>query len=74
MKGDVRSYTHAALCLKYVPFFLYYLPFLILFSLLCGGTAVQGLFLWILLAAARSMGEAFQLFVFDRTGKVMSKN
>ena len=22
MKGDVRSYTHAALCLKYVPFFL----------------------------------------------------
>ena len=74
MKGDVRSYTHAALCLKYVPFFLYYLPFLILFSLLCGGTAVQGLFLWILLAAARGMGEAFQLFVFDRTGKVYYRN
>ena len=74
MKGDVRSYTYAALCLKYVPFFLYYLPFLILFSMLLGGTAVQGLFLWILLAAARCMGEAFQLYVFDRTGKVYNRN
>lgn len=74
MKGDVRSYTYASLCLKYVPFFLYYLPFLILFSMLSGGSAVQGLLLWILLAAARCMGEAFQLFVFDRTGKVYHRN
>ena len=74
MKGNVRSYTYASLCLKYVPFFLCYLPFLILFSMLSGGSAVQGLLLWILLAAARSMGEAFQLFVFDRTGKVYHRN
>lgn len=31
MHTDARSYTRAALVLKYVPFFLCYLPFLILF-------------------------------------------
>ena len=43
MKGDVRSYTHAALCLKYVPFSSITCLFLIpLFLLLCGGTAGAG--------------------------------
>ena len=61
MHTDARSYTRAALVLKYVPFFLCYLPFLILFSGLLGGTVLQGIFLWIMLAAFRMMGEAFQL-------------
>ena len=74
MHTDARSYTRAALVLKYVPFFLCYLPFLILFSGLLGGTVLQGIFLWIMLAAFRMMGEAFQLFVFDRTGKVYNRS
>lgn len=74
MHQDARSYTLAALALKYIPFFLYYLPFLIFFSRLSGGTALQGVVLWIMLAAFRMMGEAFQLYLFDRTGKVYNRN
>ena len=74
MHQDARSYTLAALALKYIPFFLCYLPFLILFIKLLGGTAEQGFFLWIMLAAFRMMGEAFQLYIFDRTGKVYNRN
>lgn len=69
-----RTYIQGFLAFKYVPYFLYYLPCLLISSVLLGGTLLQGFFLWLMLLSFRMMGEAFQLFLFDRTGKVMSRN
>ena len=74
MRVGARRYLQAYLVLQYVPFFLYFLIWLIPASLLLGGTAGQGLGLWLLLLAFRMAGEAFQLLVFDRTGKVLSRS
>lgn len=71
---DARAYLQGCLALKYVPFFLYYLIWLLPVSLLLGGTLLQGFFLWLMLLSFRMMGEAFQLLVFDHTGKVLSRN
>jgi hypothetical protein len=74
MHMDTRSYVLSSLAFKYIPFFVYYLPFLILFSNLLGGTALQGFFLWLVFISFRLMGEAFQLFIFDKTEKVYFRN
>lgn len=69
-----RSFLQGALAFKYIPFFLYYLPWLLVLSHLSGGTVLQGIFLWLMLFSLRMMGEAFHLLVFDRAGKVLSRN
>ena len=56
------------------PFFSYYLPFLLLAAWLFGAPLWQGAAAWVLLAAFRMMSEAFHLFVFDRTGRVLVRN
>lgn len=71
---NAAVYIRAALAFKYIPFFLYYLPWLLVFSRLAGGTLWQGFCLWLLLVSLRMMGEAAQLLIFDRTGKVLSRN
>lgn len=71
---DPRTYIKGWLTFKYVPFFLYYLPWLLIASRWLGGTILQGFFLWLMLISFRMMGEALQLFVFDHTGKVLSRN
>lgn len=57
-----------------MPFFSYYLPFLLLAAWLFGAPLWQGAAAWVLLAAFRMMSEAFHLFVFDRTGRVLVRN
>ena len=74
MHMDARLFTQSALALKYIPFFLYYLPWLILSAYLTGGGWMEGLCLWLMLLSFRMMGEAVQLYLFDRTGKVLSRN
>lgn len=71
---DARTYLQGFLTFKYLPFFVYYLVWLLLAARLLGATLLQGFFLWLMLASFRMMGEAFQLWVFDRTGKVFSRN
>lgn len=74
MHMNGRTYVKCFLAFKYLPFFLYYLPWLLFFTRLTGGTLVQGVLVWFMLLSFRMMGEAFQLAVFDRTGKVISRN
>lgn len=69
-KTCIRSY----LIFKYAPFFLYYLIWLPVVMMLLGGSVLQGIFLWVLLFSFRMMGEALQLFIFDRTQKVISRS
>ena len=69
LHADARSYIQASLALRYVPFFSYYLPFLLLAAWLFGAPLWQGAAAWVLLAAFRMMSEAFHLFVFDHTGR-----
>lgn len=71
---NARSFLQGVLAFKYVPFFLYYLPWLLITARLSGGTLLQGFFLWLMLFSFRMMGEAVQLLVFDRTGKVLSRS
>lgn len=71
---DARTYTQAFLAFKYVPFFLYYLPWLLIAARLAGGTLLQGFFVWLMLLSFRMMGEAFHLLVFERTGTVIHRN
>lgn len=71
---DARTYLKAFLAYKYVPFFLYYLPWLFVSARLLGATLLQGFFLWLMLLSFRMIGEASQLLIFDRTGKVISRS
>ena len=74
MRLNARSYVQGYLAFKYLPFFAYYLPWLLVFARLLGGTLLQGFFAWLMLLSFRMLGEAFQLFVFDRTGRVISRS
>lgn len=74
MNMNARSYVQGALILKYVPFFVFYLPWIIVVSRCTGGTFLQGFFLWLMLVSFRMIGEALQLSIFDRTEKVISRN
>ncbi len=74
MHVSARAYTQASLAFRYVPFFLYYLVCLVGATLLLGAPVWQGVLVWALFAAFRMMGEAFHLFVFDRTGKILIRS
>lgn len=69
-----RTYIQGFLLFKYVPMFLYFFPCLIIAAKLTGQSSLYGIFIWLMLVSFRMMGEALQLFVFDRTGKVLSRN
>ena len=71
---NAAAYIRAALAFKYIPFFIYYLLWLLIFARMSGGTVWQGFLLWLLLVSFRMMGEAAQLIIFDRTGKVISRS
>lgn len=69
-----RRYCLCSFAYRYLPFFLFYLPFLLAAARFTGGTLLQGFLLWLMLAAFRMMGEALQLFWFHRTEKVLSRS
>lgn len=74
MQMDAGRYVQATLLSKYVPFFVYYLPFLILAARMAGGSILQGVGLWLLLVSFRMMGEALQVYLYDKKGFVLSRN
>ncbi len=73
MKMPPRRYVYAELALRYVPFFLYFLPFLLLAFLLLGGSVWQALGAWLMLFAFRFLGEAVQVWYYDRHEIVLSR-
>lgn len=71
---NARTYIQGFLAFMYIPFFLYYLVWLLIFGRFLGGTLLESFFLWVMLLAFRMIAEAFQLWLFDRTGKVISRS
>lgn len=74
MHTNARDYIKNSLALRYIPFFLYYLPTLIGAALLLGATALEGIIAWLMFICFRMAGEALQLFIFDKTGKVPGRS
>lgn len=74
MQMDASRYVQASLLFKYVPFFVYYLPFLVIAARITGGSVIQGMGLWLLLISFRMMGEALQVYLYDKKGFVLSRN
>lgn len=73
LRMDPRSYVKAVFLEKYILHFLYFLPMVVAATLLLGGGIGTALLLWLLMIAFRFAGEAFQLWLYDRTGKVLSR-
>ncbi|MBS5079255.1 MAG: hypothetical protein E7B11_04100 [Clostridiales bacterium] len=74
MQMDAARYVQATLLSKYVPFFVYYLPFLMIAARMAGGSVLQGAGLWLLFLSFRMMGEALQVYLYDKKGFVLSRN
>lgn len=74
MHMNAREYTLSALAFRYIPFFVYYLPCLMAAAGFLGRPLWEGVSAWLMFICFRLAGEAFQLFFFDRTGLVLSRN
>lgn len=74
MHMNSRDYAKGSLAFRYIPFFLYYLPCLLGAALFFGQPLWEGFFAWLMFICFRVAGEAFQLFIFDRSGKVVNRN
>ena len=74
MQMDAARYVQAVLLSKYVPFFVYYLPFLVIAARMTGGSVLQGVGLWLLFISFRMIGEAVQVYLYDKKGFVLSRN
>jgi hypothetical protein len=74
MHTSARKYTQSALAFRYIPFFLYYLICLPAAALLCHRPVWEGFAAWLMFSCFRMAGEAWHLFFFDKTEKVLSRN
>lgn len=66
-------YTQASLSYKYISFFVYFLPSVLLFFSILGASAWQAVQFTLLMTAWRIIGEAFNLWTFDKTGILLWK-
>lgn len=73
MKMPPRRYVYADLIMRYAPFFLYFLPFLIGAFLLAGGSVGQALCAFLMLFAFRFLGEAAQVWYYQKKEAVLSR-
>lgn len=73
LRMDPGAYVRAALLIKYAPHYLWFLPSVLVFCLLMGTGLWQALGVWFLLIAFRLIGEGVQLWVFDKTGLILSR-
>lgn len=73
LKMNPKHYVHASLITRYVPFFLYFLPVVVLTVLIAGGSFLDGFLFWTVMICFRIMGEAFQLFLYKRKNYVFSR-
>ena len=74
MRMDARRVYPGRAAVPVCPVFVYYLPVLLAAALFLRAPLWQGAGLWLVLIAFRMLGEAVQLVVFDRTGKVLSRS
>lgn len=74
MNINVRSYIKSSLVFRYVPFFLYFLIWIVIIGLVAKWPIGKVVCAWLMLLCFRMTAEAFHLFVFDKTEKVLSRN
>lgn len=73
MKMPPKRYVYADLFMRYVPFFLYFLPGLIGTFLLAGGSIWQALGSFVMLFSFRFLGEAIQVWYYGKKEIVLSR-
>lgn len=73
MHMNARNYVKASLAFRYIPFFVYYLPCMIVAATAFKRPVWEGIVGWLMLVCFRFAGEAFQLYIFDKTGTVLSR-
>ena len=66
MKMPPRRYVYADLIMRYVPFFLYFLPVLLVAFLLVDGSVWQALGSFVMLFSFRFLGEAVQVWYYEK--------
>lgn len=74
MRMDSVSYVRAYLSWIYIPFFIWYLPCILVTARILGGTLMEGFLLWAVLLMMRAAGEALHLKIYDKTGKVIARS
>lgn len=73
MKMPPRRYVYADLIMRYVPFFLYFLPVLLVAFLLVDGSVWQALGSFVMLFSFRFLGEAVQVWYYEKKETVLSR-
>lgn len=73
MHMDPARYVKASLLMKYVPFFIYYLIVLSISFILTGGSFFQAVIFCFSYICFRLMGEALQLYIYDKWNFVFSR-
>ena len=73
MKMPPKRYVYADLFMRYVPFFLYFLPGLIGAFLIAGGSIWQALGSFAMLFSFRFLGEAIQVWYYEKKEIVLSR-
>lgn len=74
MHMDPKQYLSSVALFKCLSDFLCFIVLLPVSAALLGGTLSGGAVLAVLIAGARLMGEAFNMYVYSRTGFILSKN
>lgn len=64
---------YADLIMRYVPFFLYFLPVLLVAFLLVDGSVWQALGSFVMLFSFRFLGEAVQVWYYEKKETVLSR-
>lgn len=74
MKMNPEKYVKTNLLYTYVPFFIYFLPCILVCTKLCNKPLSQGVLLWFLLFLIRSVTEAAHVYLYDKKGILPSRS
>lgn len=73
MRMDAKSYIVSTMLFHNLTNFLCFLPAYIVFTVLLGGTLLQGILLAVLAACFSFIGEAVHLLIYSKTGMILCK-
>lgn len=73
MRADAREYYVSAILYKYITNFIYFIIPMIITGLIVKFSPLKALTLLILLTSFKFMGECFNIFIYNKTGRVLSK-
>lgn len=73
MRADAREYYISAMIYKYITNFIYFIFPMIIAGRIVGFSPIKALTMLVLLTSVRFMGECFNIFIYIKMGKVLSK-